>query len=964
VKNRFLILLLLPLAACNVDHDEAAKSLHEGIDSPSLPAGITLVEQFAGDDSGISIPYAKYELDNGLTLVLHEDHSDPIVHVDVTYHVGSNREEIGRSGFAHLFEHMMFQGSKNVADGELAKIVTDSGGTRNGTTNNDRTNYFETMPSNYLETALWLEADRMGLLLDAIDQEKFEIQRETVKNERGFRIDNVPYGRIGEVLDKAMYSNDHPYSWPVIGWMEDLDAAEVSDLKRFFLRWYGPNNAVLTIGGDIDTEWTLALVSQYFASIPTGPEVENLPKQPATLDADRYITMEDNIHLPAIAMLVPTVYAGHEDEAALDTAADILGGSEASLLYQRLVQTGRAVQIVVGHGCRELACAMNFIVVQNPGSGETLTEMEAAIRETIQEFSEREVNADDLQKFKAQYEAGRIFGLQSVAGKVSTLAAFETYRGTPAGIAEEIDQYLSVSTEDVTRVFDQYINKGHSVILSIVPNGATQLAATEPDFVPPEREIPESYGDEDAELPLRPVVDNFDRSEKPVAGASPTVELPAIWDTTLANGVRLLAVTNTETPTITISAVFDVGQRDEPPGKAGIAALTTALMQESTAGMTTAEFSEELNRIGATVGVNSGGYQTSVTLNTLSKHLDKAVQLMLDRALRPDFTQDDFDRAKAQTMEGLMHQRKSPQALAGRALNSALYGPEHVLAYPGSGLPSTVESITLEEVKAFYQAHFPQHFSGVLVSTSLPQEDIIIALQGFAEIEVAEAFREPVPAGVEISGRRIYLVNKDGAAQSSVRTAHHSLKYDALGDYYKSRLMNFAMGGTSSSRIYLNLREDKGYTYGASTGFNGGRELGRFGFSSEINKDSTGAALKELFSELEHYNAEGMTEEEYQFMQNAIGQSEARQYETPGNKLRLLGNILRYDLPLNYRTLQKNLLKETDRENLNALAAELLHPDDMVIVVVGDLAVIRPELEALEIPITVLNEDGYVLEEE
>jgi zinc protease len=262
-------------------------------------------------------------------------------------------------------------------------------------------------------------------------------------------------------------------------------------------------------------------------------------------------------------------------------------------------------------------------------------------------------------------------------------------------------------------------------------------------------------------------------------------------------------------------------------------------------------------------------------------------------------------------------------------------------------------------VKAFYAAHFPQHFSGVLVSTSLPQADVVAALQGFAEIEVTEAFREPVAPGLEISGRKVYFVNKEGAAQSSVRIAHHSRKYDALGDYRKSRLMNFALGGTSSSRIYLNLREDKGYTYGASTGFSGGRELGRFGFSSEINKDSTADAIIELFRELEAYQSEGMTEEEYQFMQNAVGQSEARQYETPGAKLGLLGNILRYDLPLNYRTLQKNLLKETDRETLNALAAESIHPQDVVVVVVGDQELVLPQLEALGMPITVLDEDGY-----
>src|SRR5210317_1391521 len=406
-----MLLLLLPLAACN--NESPTKTNTVQAEKPALPAGITLVDEFKGDDSGIAIPYAKYKLANGLTVILHEDHSDPLVHVDVTYHVGSNREEVGRSGFAHFFEHMMFQGSANVADEEHFKLVSNAGGTLNGSTNSDRTNYYQTVPVNQLETALWLEADRMGFLLEAVTQEKFEIQRETVKNERGQRVDNQPYGRAIETLNKSLYEQDHPYYWPVIGWLEDLDRANVDDLKRFFLRWYGPNNAALTIGGDIDPMATLELVNKYFGPIPAGPEVVNLPKQPAKLDADRYVTLEDNIHLPALAITIPTVYARHADEAALDAAAKIMGQGQASLLYQRLVQTGRAVQASVSHRCRELACEMMFIVIQNPASGETLAEMEMAIRETMEEFASREVSEDDLQKFQAQYESGRVFGLQS-----------------------------------------------------------------------------------------------------------------------------------------------------------------------------------------------------------------------------------------------------------------------------------------------------------------------------------------------------------------------------------------------------------------------------------------------------------------------------------------------------------------------------------------------------------------------
>ena len=961
MKKPIVLIVLLLLAACNTENNiDATTTL---VEKPALPAGITLVEEFKGDDNSITIPYAKYRLDNGLTVILHEDHSDPLVHVDVTYHVGSNREQVGRSGFAHFFEHMMFQGSANVADEEHFKLVSNAGGTLNGSTNADRTNYYETLPMNQLETALWLEADRMGFLLEAVTQEKFEIQRKTVKNERGQNYDNRPYGLVFETLNKSLYSQDHPYYWPTIGWLEDLDRADVDDLKRFFLRWYGPNNAALTIGGDIDPIATLEMVNTYFGPIPAGPDVENLPKQPGQLDEDRHVTLEDNkVHLPAIAMIIPTVYANHVDEAPLDIAAKIMGQGQASLLYQRLVQTGRAVQASVSHPCRELACSMMFIVIQNPASGETLAEMEVAIRETLDEFANREVSEDDLQKFKAGYESGRVFGLQSVSGKVSTLAAFETYTGSPGGISDDIQRYLNVEIEDVNRVFRQYIAGQPAVILSIVPAGQPELAATVQDFDAPDRDIPESFGDEDAQLPLRPVTDSFDRSRQPTPGVNPVVELPAIWDTSLANNVRVLAVPNTETPTTTIRATFAMGQRDEPAGKAGLSSLTTALMREATLTRSAAEFSEELERIGASVSVGSGQYATTVTLNTLTKHLDKAMPLMMERMLKPAFTEEDFARIKSQTIEGLIASRKTPQGLAGRAINSVLYGPTHPLSYPGGGLPSTVESITLEDITSFYSAHFPAHLTGIAISANIPQAEIIAALQGFAALEVTESYRAPIEELPEIEGRTLYVVNKADAAQSSLRTAQPSIKYDALGDYYKAGLANFNLGGTFNSRINLNLREDKGYTYGARSGFSGGPELGSFSVSTEVNKESTAASLTEVLNELESFSADGMDEAEYDYMRSAIGQRDALQYETPGRKLGLLSNILRYDLPLNYRSQQANILKETDREVLNELANKLIQPDNMAIVVVGDEALLKEELEALGIPIKHLDEDGFEIE--
>jgi len=962
-KKFLLLLLTVLLSAC--DRPPAEPPAAATPMAAALPAGVTLVEAYDGQDRDFAIPYRKYRLDNGLTVILHEDHSDPLVHVDVTYGVGSAREEPGRSGFAHFFEHMMFEGSANVARGEFSKTISDAGGSLNGTTNTDRTTYYETVPVNQLETALWLEADRMGLLLDAITQEQFDIQRAAVKNERGQRVDNQPYGRTSENMMRNLYPPSHPYSWPVIGWMEDLDAAGLDDLQRFFLRWYGPNHATLTIGGDIDPAQTLQWIVKYFGPIPAGPAAAPLTPQPGQLERDRYVTLEDNIHLPAIAMLFPTVYYRHPDEAPLDAAAKILGQGKASLLYQRLVQTGRAVSAFVSHACRELACEMAFVVIQNPASGETLAEMEAAVRETLREFAERGVNDDDLQKFTAGFESGQVFGMQSVAGKVRNLAAAEVLGGDPKLATADIDRYLAVTRDDVVRTFRKYIEDRPAVILSIVPNGQVELAARPQDFdfrsmiepLPPTVSPPFT----EAKPQLRHWQDDFDRSVKPRPGANPGVDLPPVSDTRLENGVRLLVVPNTETPTVTVRAMFAMGQRDEPAGKAGLAALTAAMMSEATHQRSAAEISEALERIGASLSVAPGNYETAVTLNVLSKHLDAGMALMLERMLEPAFSQEDFDRVKSRQMESLMQARKSGPALAGRAIDAVLSGPEHPLSYPGGGLPSTVANIGLDDVKAFHAAHIPAQLQGVLASSSVPRETLLASLGGLAQLQIAETHRAAIDTLPSVKGRTLYLVNKEGAAQSSLRLGHPSLKYDALGDFYRAGLMNFNLGGTFDSRINLNLREDKGWTYGIGTGFSGGPELGSFRVSAEINKDASAAAVTEVLGELERYAADGMTEEEFQYLQNAVGQRDALRYETPGAKLGLLSDILRYDLPLDYRRQQQALLRETDRGTLNELAARLIDPENIAIVVVGDVAEIRPQLEALGLPIRLLNEDGYEL---
>jgi zinc protease len=570
--------LSLALMGCQKNDETAAMP-----DSSALPESITLLETFEKSSSdAIAIPYKKYRLDNGLTLIIHEDRSDPLVHVDVTYHVGSGREDAGNSGFAHFFEHMMFQGSENVADEQHFKIVSESGGTMNGSTSTDITNYYQTVPDNQLEKVLWLESDRMGFLLNAVTQEKFEVQRDTVKNERGFRVDNQPYGRLQEGVNEALLPEGHPYSWSTIGYLEDLDRVDVNDLKKFFLRWYGPNNATLTIGGKIDTDQVLVWVDKFFAPIPRGPEVSMPDRLPVALEADRYVSMEDNVALPLLYISFPTVSVFDPDEAPLDVLMFVLGQGETSLLYKNMVKNGLAVQASAGHGCQELLCTFTVFALPNPPMGTTLSDLEEIIRDSFVEFEGRGIVEDDLTRAKMNVISGMIYGLESVQGKVSRLASYETFTGNPNYIADDIARYENITEEDVLRVYRKYIKDKPAVIMSVVPNGRLDQVAKADTWSMYERSLPEYVAVNDEDLDFRRATDEFDRSAIPASGVNPTIVLPEIWRFELKNGIPVLGAMNSETPTASISLRIEAGQRVESLEKLGLAALTAAMMNEAT----------------------------------------------------------------------------------------------------------------------------------------------------------------------------------------------------------------------------------------------------------------------------------------------------------------------------------------------------------------------------------------------
>nr|WP_259369076.1 pitrilysin family protein [Colwellia sp. MB3u-55] len=940
MKKWSIPLLLTCLAAC--EQTAPTTTMVE----VTLPAGVSFVEQVTTEAGKTVIPYQKYTLSNGLTVILHKDASDPLVHVDMTYHVGSAREELGKSGFAHFFEHMMFQGSENVADEQHFKLITEAGGTLNGTTNGDRTNYFQTVPANQLEKMLWLESDRMGFLVDAVTQEKFEVQRETVKNERGQSYDNRPYGLLGERVAEALYPAGHPYSWQTIGYLEDLDRVNVNDLKAFFLKWYGPNNATLTIGGDIDAKETLALVEQYFGSIPRGPKIAMPEKPTFTINEDRYISMEDNVHLPLVYMSYPTVSVRHADEAPLDVLSSILGGGKTSLLYKNLVKNQLAVQASVGHPCAELACTFTLLALPHPASGKTLADIEKVIRDSLVEFEERGVQDDDLAKVKASMEASFIFGLQSVSGKVSTLAANQTFKGDPNYIEKDIARYANVTKADVMRVFKKYIKDQHAVIMSIVPKGKLDLIAAQDNFIPAPRSKGQTSETSAESLVVRKAKDNFDRSKMPISAANKSVAVPQMWNKTLANGIKVLGTQSIETPTTSLLLKIPAGHYYSDKDKAGVVSLLASALNESTTKRSAEEMSNELQKLGSSIAIYAGNQYLNVNVSTLTKNLDATMALVNEKLMHPAFIEAEFSRNKSNAIQGAINSKKDAGYLASTAYRQLLQA-DNIAATSSQGTEQSLNNIILADVKTFYEQQVKPSDSQLIVVSDLKEKTLIKSLNVFSSWQGKGSSLVLTLAKPETKAGVIYLVNKEGAAQSAIRIGKRSMTQDITGEYYKSYLMNFTLGGAFNSRINLNLREDKGYTYGARSGFSADKFSGTFTASAEVRADVTDKSIIEFVNEIKGYSEQGITAEELSFMRNSINQRDALKYETPRAKLGFLAQILEYDLKPSFVQERAEIVETISAEEINALAKKHLNLAEMLMVVVGDAKTLKPQLKAL-----------------
>ena len=923
-----------------------------------------LVEKVAKKGDELVIPYEKYVLSNGLTLVIHEDNSDPVVHVDVTYHVGSAREEIGKSGFAHFFEHMMFQGSDNVGDEQHFKIVTEAGGTLNGTTNRDRTNYFETVPNNQLEKMLWLEADRMGFLLDAVTQKKFEVQRSTVKNERGQNYDNRAYGLAQENVAKNMYPYGHPYSWLTIGYVEDLDRVNANDLKNFFLRWYGPNNATLTIGGDVKPKDVVKLVEKYFGSIPRGPEVNNMAPMVPSLSKHRFVSYTDNYaRVPLLIKSFPTIPNYHPDMPALACLAQVLGQGNNSILYQQLVKKQLAVQASANSSLSELSGEFSFTVVPFPGK--SLANMYYLLENALESFETRGVTDDDIEKFKGGIESQYINGLQSVAGKVSQLASFQTFTGNPNMIQQLLKMYRSVTKEDVMNAYNKYVKLKHCVVLSVLPKEQDKMIAGSSSYtINNDGYKAPDYGY--AGLKYYKAKDKFDRSKLPGNGPNPVVKVPSYWKKDFSNGIKLIGAENSEIPTVTLSISIPGGHLLEANdlSKAGLPSFFASMMNEDTKNRTSESMSLELQKLGSSINVSDRTDNITFSVQTLKKNLDATLALLEERIFSPKFNEDDFSRIKKQSLEAFKNAKTQPASVASDVYARVNFGPNHILGIGQGGSEETVSNLSLKDINSYYENNMTSQGVRVVIVGDISENEIVPKLSFLSKLpnkKIEIPAIEAVPKSVDKT--KIYLVDVPKAAQTEFRVGYVTgLKFDATGEYYRVGLMNYALGGAFNSRLNLNLREDKGWTYGARSGFTGGKQTGDFEFSAGIRADATDSALVEVMKELKGYAEQGITDEELSFMKNAIGQRDARLYETGFQKAGFIGRILEYDLPGNFVEEQNRILTNLTKADVNALAKKYIKEDKMNILLVGDKAKILPGLQKLGYEIIELDADGKTKE--
>lgn len=896
-----------------------------------------------GESDKLSLEYEKYTLDNGLDVVLHQDDSDPIVAVAILVHVGSNREKPGRTGFAHFFEHMLFQRSENVPNGGFFKNINEWGGTFNGGTWTDGTVYYEVVPKDALEKVLWMESDRMGYFINAVSLASLEGEKPVVQNEKRQRVDNQPYGHTQSVILKALYPEGHPYNWTVIGELEDLQNATLDDVKNFYEEWYGPNNATLVIAGDIEKAGVKDMVSKYFGEVPSRGTDTPLGPQPVTLDETKIFYYEDNFaSLPELRMTFPTVEQYNEDQWALDALGQILSDGKRAPLYKAIVEESKLAPNVSSYNSsNELAGTFTIRVRAN--NGKDLDSVRMVISEALATFDTEGFDVKDLDRIKAGLETSFYNGISSTLGKAFQLATYNEYAGSPDFVEQDIANIKAVTKEDVMRVFRKYVLNQNMIVTNFVPKGAADLAVEgavladikEEAIVPfTESQIVEEEGD----LVIVKTESSFDRSVEPNFGEAPLVTPPTIWTGELANGMGLYGVETNELPLVNFSIRIKGGHYLDNPEKVGVANLMTDIMMEGTANKTPEELEDAIGQLGANVNMFTSNEYIQVSGNCLARNFNATMDLVSEILLEPRWDEKEFGRIVNQTVNSIQQRETNPNSIARVVMNKKIYGDDHILAHPSIGYKDVVENITIDDLKEFYANNFAPNISNFHIAGNVTQADAKKALNRLASEWKSKEVAMPtydVPATP--NEPTVYFVDIPEAKQSVIVISRLTVSAnDPI--YNEIMLANDRLGDGSAGRLFQVLREDKQFTYGAySFPSRSGFAPSSFSASSSVKSNVTKEAL-DTFKEVIGTYGDTYSEEDLNKTQTSMLKENARKFETLNSLLGILQNISTYDLPQDYIDVEQKAVASATIESVQATAAEYFDLSNYIFVIVGDKA--------------------------
>ncbi len=898
------------------------------------------------------LSYQEITLSNGLKVILSQDRRLPLVAVNLWYHVGPANEEPGRTGFAHLFEHLMFQGSKHTpADSHFPMLEAAGATDINGTTDYDRTNYFETVPANQLELALWIESDRMGYLLDTVDQAALANQQDVVRNERRQSVENQPYGIAEEAVVHLLYPRGHPYYGNVIGSHEDIQAVRLEDVKQFFKRYYAPNNASLAIVGDFDPAQARALVEKYFGTLERGMPVPPIRVETPTITAERRAVVQDRIEMPRVYMAWLTAPIFKPGDADADLASIILGGGRSSRLYKKLVYEKEIAQDVNVQQ-QSLILGSQFQIQATARPGHSLEELERVIDEELESFRTKGPELREIERARNTIETqivSRLEGLGGFGGVADRLNSYNHYLGSPDYLRKDIERYRAVTPASMMAFARATLQPASRVVVHAV-RGTPDLGVPLP--TPAATQAAPGQGAESVN------VDEPWRKEPPKVGVARTyLQLPTPESVTLANGFTLILSQRRGLPVVAANLVVRTGSDSNPPNAPGLANFTAAMLDEGTATRNALQIADEVAQLGASLTANSTMDASTVGTRALKKNFGAALDLVADIVQRPSFPAAEIDRQRAARLGQLVQQRENAGALAAKIVATVLYGEGHPYGYTELGTEASVKAVNRDQMMAFWRQNFVPNNAALVVAGDISMPE----LRGLAEKAFGGWQRgtpaQPALATPTISQAKIVIVDRPGAPQTQLRVVTLGAARSSP-DFRALQVMNTALGGLFSSRINMNLREANGYTYGASSQFVFRKAAGPFQVAGGIRTDVTAPAVTEVLKEIRGIAASAMPADELRRAKDALTYSLPGSFETSADAAASFSNVYIYNLGLDYYAHYAEGVNGIAADQAMAAARKYLVPERLVVVAVGDRAKIEPELRKLNLPVEIRDTEG------